>query len=80
MSAASEGADRRAGELAGQVREAEAELAALRAERDAAICAAVRAGYTTRAIGRGCALTASQVSAIWRRDHPARPRRGPAPR
>ena len=68
----------RAGELAERVRLAEQMTADIRARRDAAIIAAIEAGWTTRAIGDVCGLTASQVSTIWRRERPARPRRAPA--
>jgi hypothetical protein len=68
----------RAVTLAGRARAAEELLGDIRARRDDAICEAIRAGgITTRELGRRCGLTASQVSAIWRRDNPARPRRPP---
>ncbi len=67
----------RAIELAGETRSAEAAASELRDRRDSAIIEAIRAGVTTRELGRLCGLTASQVSAIWRRDNPPRPRRPP---
>lgn len=68
----------RAAELAERVRLAEEMAAGIRGRRDEAIIAAIEAGWTTRAIGELCGLTASQISTIWRRERPARPRRAPA--
>lgn len=70
----------RARALAERTRLAEGLLADVRSRRDDAICEAIRTGrVTTRELGRMCGLTASQVSAIWRRENPARPRRPPRP-
>ena len=63
--------------LADETRSAEAAASRLRDRRDHAIVEAIRSGITTRELGRRCGLTASQVSAIWRRDNPPRPRRRP---
>ena len=59
-------------ELAAAAREAENEAAALRARRDSAITQLIERGHTTRWLGGQLGLTATQVSAIWRREHPAR--------
>ncbi|MGI9540273.1 MAG: hypothetical protein ACR2N6_09000 [Miltoncostaeaceae bacterium] len=68
----------RAAELSERARLAEQMTADIRGRRDQAIIAAIEAGWTTRAIGELCSLTASQISTIWRRERPARPRRAPA--
>jgi len=65
----------RAEQLAERTRTAEGMAADIRRRRDEAIVAAIEAGWTTRALGSRLGLTASQVSAIWRREHPPRPRR-----
>jgi hypothetical protein len=55
-------------------------LADIRTRRDAAIRSAFGEGdIAARELGRRCGHTASQISAIWRRAHPARPRRPEAP-
>ncbi len=59
-------------ELAAAAREAENHAAALRARRDHAITQLIERGHTTRWLGGQLGLTATQVSAIWRREHPAR--------
>lgn len=72
----------RAVALSERTRLAEEWLADIRERRDRAIRDAIGSGgTTTRALGAACGLTASQVSAIWRRENPARPRRpsGPPP-
>jgi hypothetical protein len=73
---AADGSVARAIELAERVRAAEGLLSDIRERRDQAIRDAIASGgVTTRELGRRCGLTASQVSAIWRREHPPRPRR-----
>ena len=59
-------------ELAAAARDAESQAAALRARRDFAITQLIERGHTTRWLGGQLGLTATQVSAIWRREHPAR--------
>jgi hypothetical protein len=59
-------------ELAAAAREAENQAASLRARRDLAITQLIERGHTTRWLGGQLGLTATQVSAIWRREHPAR--------
>jgi hypothetical protein len=59
-------------QLAAEAREAENQAAALRARRDFAITQLIERGHTTRWLGGQLGLTATQVSAIWRREHPAR--------
>lgn len=64
--------------LSERTRLAEEWLADIRERRDQAIRDAIGSGgTTTRALGAACGLTASQVSAIWRRQNPPRPRRSP---
>jgi hypothetical protein len=58
--------------LAAKAREAEKHAASLRAKRDSAITELIERGHTTRWLGSQLGLTATQVSAIWRREHPAR--------
>lgn len=77
-SADREAAGSRGGELAERVRLGEEVTAGIRGRPDEAIIAAIDAGWTTRAVGELCGLTASQISTIWRRERPARPRRAPA--
>ena len=59
-------------DLAEAARDAESHAAALRARRDCAITQLIERGHTTRWLGGQLGLTATQVSAIWRREHPAR--------
>jgi hypothetical protein len=59
-------------ELAAAARKAEDHASSLRAQRDHAITQLIERGHTTRWLGGQLGLTATQVSAIWRREHPAR--------
>ncbi|MFN8110036.1 MAG: hypothetical protein U0Y82_09365 [Thermoleophilia bacterium] len=64
---------RQAEELAGHVRDAEERTVALRTLRDRAIIQLLENGMSTRKLGAHLGLTATQVSAVWRRTRPARP-------
>lgn len=60
-------------DLAAAVREAEQKVVALRRLRDRAVIQLIEQGMSTRGLGAHLGLTATQVSAIWRRTRPARP-------
>ncbi len=60
-------------DLAAAVREAEEKVVALRRLRDRAVIQLLEQGMPTRRLGAHLGLTATQVSAIWRRTRPARP-------
>jgi len=64
---------RQAVRLAQAVREAEERATALRQLRDRAVLRLLDRGMSTRGLGAHLGLTATQVSAIWRRTRPARP-------